>query len=308
MFQKAKAMFMYCITPVHAGAGQALGVVDNPIQREVHTEHPIVAGSGVKGALRHHLWRKWENGDGERTRELLNRIFGPEAGSNVLHAGAISFTDAQLVAFPVRSVKRGFVYATSPSALARAKRLLELSEVKADWRIDEMEDGHAKLLNPRLLSEKNLLLESQSFEARIDGDEHGLKRVAEDLARFAIPQSGYFRDKLKQDLVLLSDTDFTWFVKQSTLIEAHVRIDDETGAADSGGLFYTENLPPESILLSAVLATPERTKDDGLQAEAVLKHVENALDGETVQIGGDATTGRGLVTLSFVGGESHAQS
>ncbi len=102
MFQAKQAMFIYCESPVHAGAGQAIGLVDNPIQREVHTEHPVIAGSGVKGALRHHLWRKWENGDDEKTRDLLNRIFGPEPGNSSDYAGAISFSDAQLVAFPVR--------------------------------------------------------------------------------------------------------------------------------------------------------------------------------------------------------------
>jgi CRISPR/Cas system CMR subunit Cmr4 (Cas7 group RAMP superfamily) len=35
------------------GAGSAVGVIDNPIQRERHTGHPCFAGSGIKGAMRH---------------------------------------------------------------------------------------------------------------------------------------------------------------------------------------------------------------------------------------------------------------
>ena len=57
---------------------------------------------------------------------LLSRLFGPEGQSDNLHAGAVSFGDAQLVAFPVRCAKQGYVYITSPLALARAARLLAL--------------------------------------------------------------------------------------------------------------------------------------------------------------------------------------
>ncbi|MDX8402662.1 MAG: type III-B CRISPR module RAMP protein Cmr4, partial [Mariprofundaceae bacterium] len=302
MFEAHKAMFIYCTTPVHAGAGQAFGLVDNPIQREKHTGHPVIAGSGVKGALRHHLWWKWKDGDGDQTRDLLIRIFGPEAGNSDLHAGAVSFSDAQLVAFPVRSVRRGFVYATSPHCLARAQRMLSVCGLAKDWRWPDMQEGQAVILNAGLKSGDKLLLEAQSIEVIGEGDD-GLQKMANDLARFAIPEGGHFHDKLKQDLVLLSDTDFGWFVKQSTVVEAHVRIDDDTGTADHGGLFYTENLPPESILLSLAMASRERVKgDDARRAEVMLQHVVGALDGEAVQIGGDATTGRGLVRLNFVGG------
>ena len=49
MFEKHAAVFLYAISPVHMGAGQAIGVIDNPIQRERHTNHPSFAGSGIKG-------------------------------------------------------------------------------------------------------------------------------------------------------------------------------------------------------------------------------------------------------------------
>jgi CRISPR-associated protein Cmr4 len=56
MFDKQVAVFLYAVSPVHMGAGQAIGVIDNPIQRERHTNHPCFAGSGIKGAVRH-SWR-----------------------------------------------------------------------------------------------------------------------------------------------------------------------------------------------------------------------------------------------------------
>jgi CRISPR-associated protein Cmr4 len=51
MFEKKAAVFLYAVSPVHMGAGQAIGVIDNPIQRERHTNHPCFAGSGIKGAV-----------------------------------------------------------------------------------------------------------------------------------------------------------------------------------------------------------------------------------------------------------------
>jgi len=307
MFEASRAMFIYCTSPVHAGAGQAFGLIDNPIQRERHSEHPVIAGAGVKGALRHHLWRKWDQGDGEQTRDLLNRIFGPEAGNSSDYAGTISFSDAQLVAFPIRSVKDGFVYATSPLCLARAKRLLHMCGETVNWELPEVKEGQADLINPLLLSDNQyLLLESQQFVAKMDGNDKGMKAAAESLAVLALPNGDgydYFRKKLQTDLVLLSDTDFSYFVKQSTVVEAHVCIDSETGTAKDGSLHYTENLPPESILISAAMATVERKKD-GLMAEAMLSPVVSALNGALVQLGGDATTGRGQVTLAFTG-ENH---
>ena len=107
----------------------------------------------------------------------------------------------------------------------------------------------------------------------------------------------FFRNKLKTDLVLLSDTDFGYFAKNAMLVEPHVRINPETGTADDGGLFYTENLPPESLLIAPLLASKTRTgkADDHLEAEEVFAKIQPVINGKLLQIGGDATTGRGLV-------------
>ena len=53
MFQAHAALFLYATSPVHMGAGQAFGLIDNPIARERHSEHPVFPGSGLKGAIRH---------------------------------------------------------------------------------------------------------------------------------------------------------------------------------------------------------------------------------------------------------------
>jgi CRISPR-associated protein Cmr4 len=74
-----------------------------------------------------------------------------------------------------------------------------------------------------------------------------------------------------------------------------VRIDDKTGTADGGGLFYTENLPPESLLIAPLMCSRTRTGKEDDEAESVMAKIKNLIDGKLLQIGGDATTGRGLV-------------
>ncbi|HWP59660.1 MAG TPA: type III-B CRISPR module RAMP protein Cmr4 [Candidatus Acidoferrales bacterium] len=320
MFEKRAILFLYAVSPVHMGAGQAIGVIDNPIQRERHTGHPCFAGSGIKGAVRHGF--EAIGGDGN----LIDLLFGPESGRDNLHAGAVSFGDAQLVVFPVRSLKGGYVYASSPQALGRARRLMEAVGLAVNWpEVPPVNEGECLVANPALLSERQMngkpadVLHLEAFEyAAKEKETEALKTIAADLATKAIPQgNGYdfFRNKLggnaqrqiSSDLVVLSDTDFAYFVQHATLVEPHVRIDDKTGTAADGGLFYTENLPPESLLIAPVLASQVRNgskKDEAgfMDAANVMLKVATVINEQLLQIGGDATTGRGLVVARFVEG------
>ena len=294
MFQRQAAVFLYAISPVHMGAGNAVGVIDNPIQRERHTGHPCFAGSGIKGALRH----GFEAIGGDKA--LIDRLFGPASDSTTLHAGAVSFGDAQLVAFPVRSLKGGYVYATCPQMLARAQRLLTLIGIATAWQVPQVSDGDCLLANPDLLAGDKLHLEAFEYRAKLSTS---LPALAADLAGRALPATtpyDFFRNKLTQDLVVLSDTDFGYFAQHATVVEPHVRIDPATGTASDGGLFYTENLPPESLLLAPLLASATRSgrADDKLEANEVLVKLKTALNGKLIQLGGDATTGRGLVLVT----------
>jgi len=307
MFEKHAAVFFYAVSPVHMGAGQAIGVIDNPIQRERHTGHPCFAGSGIKGAVRHGFTAI--GGD----EALLDRLFGPDAGSSSLHAGAVSFGDAQLVALPVRSLRGGYVYATCPQAISRAQRLLALIGVEVSWpALPTVEEGRCLVANTGLLAERKingqsaqvLHLEAFEYEAQ-KTDSDPVRTIAKDLAAKALPGGdGYrfFRDKLTSDLVVLSDTDFGYFAQHAMLVEPHVRIDPNTGTAKDGGLFYTENLPPESLLIAPMLASKTRTGKEDNPAEVVMRQIKGVVDGKLLQIGGDVTTGRGLVLVKMLEG------
>ena len=300
MFQQQAAVFLYAVSPVHLGAGSAVGVIDNPIQRERHTDHPCFAGSGIKGALRH----GFENLGGKSAD--VDVLFGPLAkDGSALHAGAISFGDAQLVALPVRCVKGGFVYATCPQALARAQRLLLMVGVQAAWTIPKPNEGQCQLYNMCLLSNGGRLhLEAFEYATPTPAAANtNVQQIAADLAGKGLPDTpgfDYFRSKLQNDLVVLHDTDFAYFARNAMLVEPHVCIDPDSGTASDGGLFYTENLPPESLLLAPLLVSQGRTgKSPERPAKDLLALLANVLHGKTLQIGGYASTGRGLVVAQM---------
>lgn len=301
MFEKTAAMFLYCVSPVHMGAGSATGVIDNPIQREVHTGHPSFAGSGLKGAVRH----GFEALGGNPAR--ADQLFGPAPGASDLHAGAVSFGDAQLLLFPVRARRQGYVYATCPTALARAARMLALAGVAVDWAVPEVAEGECAVTETGLGQLANedgdVHLEVFQYRARADA---GVAATARWLADQALPGGAafeHFREKLARDIVVLSDTDLDYFSRNATVVEPHVRIDPRTGTASEGGLFYTENLPPEALLVAPVMASGDRSGRDEMDADQVFGQLRTALDGGQLQVGGDATTGRGLVSVRVVEGE-----
>jgi CRISPR-associated protein Cmr4 len=175
----------------------------------------------------------------------------------------------------------------------------------ADWPIlPPINEGDCLSVDPALFSGDKLHLEAFEYTAIPFAQAEPLTQIAADLARRALPDDNayiFFRKKLEKDLVVLSDTDFSYFSENATLVETHVRIDPETGTAKDGGLFYTENLPPESLLIAPILASQTRTGKEELLAEAVMSQIKGALDGKLLQIGGDATTGRGLVVARVEG-------
>ena len=47
-----KLLFIQALSPIHAGTGQGVGVIDNPIAREKSTDIPFIPGTTIKGVLR----------------------------------------------------------------------------------------------------------------------------------------------------------------------------------------------------------------------------------------------------------------
>ena len=151
MFKSAKPLFLIVETPLHAGSGSDLGIVDLPIQREKHTSYPKIEGSGIKGAIREvfstqpdlkTLQKDWNitSVDDSDYKGAIDLTFGPDTtDQSNLHAGALGFTDARLLLFPVKSVSEVFGWITCPAVLERFKHDLSICEpsIELDFSLPE---------------------------------------------------------------------------------------------------------------------------------------------------------------------------
>ena len=293
----------YAISPLHAGSGQALGAVDLPIQRERHTSWPHVQASGVKGAFRDWFQRfylanpKTSCDDTERqASELTKTIFGREDGldGNGGHAGAISITDAKLLAFPVRSDVAPFVWVTCPSILSRVQRDINLCGTLLNIKLPDIsiqKDG-CFIVTGNISDKVNVVLEDLSVS--VENPPAEIAELEQIFLKLA-PQ-------IKR-LLLISDENFTFLVETAVEIQPQIAINMETGTAKDGSLRYQELLPADSLLYSMVFFSDERTGSSQLKADMIRTCVKNAISTH-IQMGGDMTLGRGLMEIQWITADS----
>jgi len=256
-------------TSIHAGTGQNNGVIDMPIQREVHTGYPCVFGSAVKGAFRAHADVRADWG-----KEDLKNTFGTV--DNEGSASQISMTDARLLLLPVRSLTGHFKLVTCPAILDRLRRDMDMMCIKVNWTVP-------KVLQGQLLSHQqsgNIFLEEFKFEQ---------KQGLSDSLLNALQSFG--TDNLEGQLVVMNDADFAWFAKNATAVTPHIAINSATKIVKTGALWYEETLPSDSLLYTMLMGSD--------------KYVQSVMDlfsedKPFIQIGGNETVGMGWCHVTTV--------
>ncbi len=317
---------LQAISSVHAGSGSEIGIVDLPIQREQHTGIPKIESSTLKGAIKADFELNQILQEETDFKEKMKWTFGSdpqqkEDKENKTVAGAISYADARLLFFPVKSMKGVFALVTCPEVLNRFVR--EMSQFQDDIKIQSpIEEGW----NGCKVCEKSSL--TMGDKSSKDSENSGKKNIVLEQYAFPVEQNLeldawvkslanclYFSDendksdkdnpnnenkkifvnRLTEKLVILDDQAFMDFVKLSTEVNARIKIDSKTGVVNDGGLWYEENLPPESILYSFLFVGDARGK--GLEDFEKADHIKNFLDkrNEIFQLGGNSTLGRGLL-------------
>jgi CRISPR-associated protein Cmr4 len=322
--QAARLLFLHAQTGLHPGSGTALGAVDLPVQRERHTQWPTVPGSALKGILRD-LCRErakesyqdeYEKEDGGVTRHTLKRsrrrvaneedpqlvaVFGPgRVDESNSHAGALSVTDARILAFPVRSLRGVFAWVTCPAALQRFDRDLRLAGLALPpGAIPPLAEGQAACAGGELLVDGDKLV-LEEFEFTRTGS---AAAVAGWIAEQAIADEAT-RGRMCTHLAVLHDNDFTHFARHGTEIVARVGLDYDRKTVREGALFYQEFLPAETLFYAVVLASASRSEKQAMTAAAVLDYLgEHVRDGTLLQVGGDETTGKGLCLARLSNGK-----
>jgi CRISPR-associated protein Cmr4 len=291
MKAEVKPFFIKVITPLHAGSGSDLGVVDLPIQRESHTSFPKIEASSLKGSIR----KAFEDScTSDEDKKKIHIAFGCDGcekdgfkDDEKDFAGALGFSDAKILFFPVKSVKGVFAYITCPFVLNRfneehgllTKELQDIFEVP---RVD-VNDENCIVLGEKNKIGNNVILEEYSFSVQETETTEFIK----------IPNL----DIDKERIIIISDDNFTHFVKNSTEVITRTKIDNTTGTVQAGALFTEEYLPAQSVMYSLVIANkPFSQKIDNFDTMNFFNQIP-----KNIQIGGNSTLGKGIVEISCEG-------
>ena len=118
-----------CLTDLHVGNGETTyGIIDNEVEKDtVLTDVPIIHASGVKGALREHFERLWDENDKLVIKAFCNReemvkgIFGDKD-----NPGGYKFLNAGLIARPLRvsDGSKPYILTTSEDILQNFSSLM----------------------------------------------------------------------------------------------------------------------------------------------------------------------------------------
>lgn len=291
----AKLLVVQAISPLHAGTGQGVGVIDLPISREKATGIPFLPGSTLKGVFR----------DACTDSSMRTKVFGPDTGNAELHAGAVTFSDARLLLLPVRSLHGVFAWVTSPLLLHRLKRDAANTPAPLAFNIPAPADGECFVSN-----------DGEGLSMEIDRDKKKSAVVLEDLAlKFkrkaeVTAWAGWFgqtlfvqdtdmQNALKARLCIVSDNVLNFLLETATEITARIQIDDDKKTVKEHMLWYEEALPTETVMVSLVVAA--NVDKSNARTADVFAEVKRLSDNKTLQFGGKATVGRGLCNATLLG-------
>lgn len=282
---KSKSILkFYTVSPMHAGAGDSTATVDVPIQRERHTNYPLVHASGIKGAMREHYRNNVTDNEAD-----INMVFGSDtqdgASKDDHKPGAFSVSDAKLFAFPMRSSIPPFVQVTCPAILKRFVQDSNFCGKKAAVKDEylKLSAENAVMLthveNDNYAVNSEVILEDAVVKlGKVVKDDKSLMEIFKEIDR----------------LLIISDEMFDYCVT-CTEIQTNIKIDTKTGTAADGALRYQEFLPSDTVLYSVVFYNTLNG------AQTVKEHIEKTIS-SYLQIGGDYTLGKGICKIEWIAG------
>lgn len=293
-----KLITLQAITFLHPGTGQTTGVVDLPVQREVHTGFPMFAASGFKGSLRDKAEHHWKDHPAK-----VETVFGSQVEAENPSAGSFSITDARILAFPVRSLQQVFLWVTCPLVLERLRRdagLIGLTCPDFGKGIT-LNEGTAVVARDSGLTGP-LVLEEIQFT--IDGNSDAAS-VSEFILGKLKAEAGFDGKRL----VIIPNDDFEYLTNHCTQVSTRIKLNiQKTTTGGGGNMWVEETLPPETIMYAlAVCHGPRmkaKAKEDGDAGgpEQIAGLLEELLTDGYLQIGGNETVGQGWCCINMTGG------
>ena len=283
--------FIHALSPLHAGTGQGVGVIDLPIAREKATNLPYLPGSTLKGSMRD------ECDSNVQTKPNCEMLFGPaKPEPDSAYAGSAIFTDQRLLCLPVRSLLGTFAWVTSPFILERFKRDVEnIGKDKLTYKTEVKKDENEEKEFCLVTSQTQLKYNAQSviledLDLTVQDDAN-----ADDWANWLAPKifAETWQNLFKQRFCIVSDDVMSFLAETTTEVTARNSLDNETKTTKKGALWYEESLPSETILSGLLVAVHVKATSDD-----VFKTIKN-LTAKPIQLGGSMTVGRGLCQVGL---------
>lgn len=265
------------LDPVHIGAGgYRLGRVDNTIVRDPATDIPKIPGTSLAGVIREYstiYLKETERSDEKSVDEEIDNLFG-----NPDRQGALRFYDAQIVLFPVSSIK-GTIWITTKNLLSDwlsgNKELIK--------KLGDLTDGEVLLLKG--INAENINLGWLLFD--VVNRKKGINFDNEINLHYEL------KDKIKR-VAVVSDSVFSQLINNNLEVRTSVRIDNQTGTAEQGGLFTYEAIPRGTVF-GFEMIIDKRRQDEIDNWDEVLDGALNYT--KLLGIGGMGTRGFGRVSF-----------
>ncbi|MEM1659485.1 MAG: type III-B CRISPR module RAMP protein Cmr4 [Candidatus Jordarchaeales archaeon] len=276
--------YFWCETEFFPGGEREAGPVDLTVQRNFKGL-PYVRGSSIKGALRSF----YELNDGKSDAEVL---FG-----SAEQAGCLVVENAEIIAFPVKADVELFVYVTSPSQVSAYVRDVS----KFGVSLEEVSvEGSDKALSATLSGEIELM--DEKYKLKLEKNEK-VSKLASEIAKHAIPKVdgkpapgySYLKQKLEK-LIVVDDTLFREIVNSGLVITLRIALNRETKTVAEKALFYQE-LIPEGTLFYAPIMRSIRSRCRKENDDKIKSFLEKLSKGLLINLGGDETTGKGVVRI-----------
>jgi len=278
MFGIKKLILFNAISSVHMGSGSKLGVVDQPVQREAHTNFPYIPSSGIKGGFREYV--------DEDNKDCANILFGCEEEGGKSKPGEVIFTDAKILFFPVKSLFGVFAWVTSPFVLSRFKEDLKLiNSTLSNFDIDKINEDNKvyEIEGNSLIKDSKITLEDFTFDT-IETDK--LNNILNNFN--LIYEEPLFKEKLIKDVVIVSDEIFKYFIENSVDFLPRIKIGEGGTASGKGGnIWYEENIPPQTFFYSLTFCDNKK--------EEVINYFNKYIKEGYIQLGGNQSIGRGIL-------------
>lgn len=279
MYRAHRTLLLLALEPLHVGTAAGSRRVDLPVARDVVDGDPILPFSALRGMLAEAAASDREWLAGARDRE----------GSDRSQRGAVAFTDARPLLFPVRSGRGGFAWITCPRVLRT------FGEIAGGPKVELVDDGAVRLpASSRLRIGRpseggGVVLAGQHFPARqADG-------VVGWLAG-PLGQLGVEETALVVRLAVVPDSVWANLLATETDVRHRVAVDRETATVKPGALFAVEVIPRDTIFFGRALALSPKVYERGQTADAV-QALSRAADrlaaADHLTIGGEITVGMG---------------